>query len=216
MAQSFKHLKQIAPGRAAAGDKPEVGPTYRTAYAADGLDHVPATCYDLFKCVCIGFLSHALLTASNAVVGAAHTHNSEHAVQGQRHQAVRLKLGISSQMLAWISTARDPQVVAHEAATAPDTVISLSSTHSSCIRSPLQLLVGGHGAPHSCSIQQPLCCLPSWCCCPCCLCCCCPCYGCCCCCCPAGTQLRSLRTGPAWVGAPSRTQRTRSWAPTLS
>jgi len=48
MAQ-FKLLKEIAPGRPAQGDKPEVGPTYRSAYAADGLKDVPATCYDLFK-----------------------------------------------------------------------------------------------------------------------------------------------------------------------
>jgi hypothetical protein len=50
MSKIYQHLKQIAPGRAATGDQPEVGPTFRAAYAVDGLDHVPATCYDSFKC----------------------------------------------------------------------------------------------------------------------------------------------------------------------
>lgn len=49
MPTNFKLLKEIAPGRPAQGYIPEVGPTYRAAYAAGGLDVVPATCYDLFK-----------------------------------------------------------------------------------------------------------------------------------------------------------------------
>lgn len=49
MAPSFKLLAEIAPGRAAEGGQPAVGPTYRAAYAADGLDHSPKSCFDLFK-----------------------------------------------------------------------------------------------------------------------------------------------------------------------
>jgi hypothetical protein len=51
MAPSFKLLAEIAPGRAAEGDQPVVGPTYRAAYAAEGLGHRSKTCFDLFKCV---------------------------------------------------------------------------------------------------------------------------------------------------------------------
>jgi len=50
MAPRFRLLQEIAPGRAAAGEQaPEVGPTYRAAYAADGLGHTPSTCYELFR-----------------------------------------------------------------------------------------------------------------------------------------------------------------------
>jgi hypothetical protein len=49
MAPRLKLLKEISPGKTAVGESPEVGPTYRAAYCAGGLDHAPSTCYELFK-----------------------------------------------------------------------------------------------------------------------------------------------------------------------
>jgi hypothetical protein len=48
----YKLLAEVVPGRPAAGaDKPEVGPTYRVAYAPDGIQMPEgvSTCYDIFK-----------------------------------------------------------------------------------------------------------------------------------------------------------------------
>lgn len=51
MAAPPKLLVEVAPGRAASGEQLEVGPTYRVAYARDGIHRPPGvdTCYDLFR-----------------------------------------------------------------------------------------------------------------------------------------------------------------------
>jgi hypothetical protein len=52
MSTRWKLLTEVAPAKPGSGDTPAVGATYRCAYAAEGLHAAPATCFDLFKCVC--------------------------------------------------------------------------------------------------------------------------------------------------------------------